>query len=57
MRYRMMDLTMLELHNGKERDGEDWAKLFAECDGRFWFEGARALPGAALGLVEAVWDP
>lgn len=53
----MMDLSMLELHNGKERDGEDWARLFAECDGRFRFENARPLPGAALGLVEAVWDP
>jgi len=53
----MMDLSMLELHNGKERDAEDWERLFKECDERFKFVSARPLMGAALGLVEAVWEP
>ncbi|KAF2791438.1 putative O-methyltransferase [Melanomma pulvis-pyrius CBS 109.77] len=54
---RTMDLSMLELHNGKERDADDWEKLFSDCDPRFKFLGTTRVPGSRLGVVEAKWEP
>jgi hypothetical protein len=51
-----MDLSMLELHNGKERDADDWARLFEVCDARFQFDGVIRPPGSRLGIVHATWN-
>ncbi|KAH3967279.1 hypothetical protein HBI24_208500 [Parastagonospora nodorum] len=54
---RTMDLSMLELHNGKERDADDWRKLFEDCDPRFKFEEIIRPPGSKLGIIQVVWEP
>lgn len=53
---RGFDLAMLELFNAKEREKNDWSKLFAEADSRFRFEGARFVDGAELSFISAVWQ-
>jgi hypothetical protein len=50
------DLAMLELFNAKERERNDWSRLFQEADPRFRFEGARAVAGADLSFICAVWQ-
>jgi SAM-dependent methyltransferase len=54
---RTMDLTMLELHNGKERDDDDWRQLFNDCDPRFKYLGVTRPPGSRLAVVQAKWEP
>jgi ABC-type uncharacterized transport system YnjBCD substrate-binding protein len=49
------DLAMLEFHNGKERDAEDWAQLFKDADPRFQYLGVKKPPMSRLGLIEATW--
>ncbi|PQE06932.1 6-hydroxytryprostatin B O-methyltransferase protein [Rutstroemia sp. NJR-2017a WRK4] len=55
-RLRSMDLTMLELQNSRERELEDWAKLFEKADPRFIFKGGKQPAGANLWILEAVWE-
>ncbi|KAF7937469.1 uncharacterized protein EAE98_001783 [Botrytis deweyae] len=55
-RLRSMDLTMLELQNSRERELEDWAKLFEDADPRFTFKGGKQPAGSNLWILEAVWD-
>ncbi|TGO45865.1 hypothetical protein BCON_0360g00090 [Botryotinia convoluta] len=55
-RLRSMDLTMLELQNSRERELEDWAKLFEDADPRFTFKGGNQPAGSNLWILEAVWD-
>lgn len=50
-----MDFTMLEFHNAKERDADDWAKLFSDADPRFEFLGVKQPPTMKLGFIEARW--
>ncbi|MCJ1463377.1 hypothetical protein MMC07_001984 [Pseudocyphellaria aurata] len=52
---RWNDLCMLELHNAKERDKNDWAKLFQEADSRFIFVGVKQPVQSKLSIIEAVW--
>ncbi|KAF1975876.1 S-adenosyl-L-methionine-dependent methyltransferase [Bimuria novae-zelandiae CBS 107.79] len=52
---RTMDLSMLELHNGKEREVDDWTKLLEFCDARFQFDGVIRLPESRLGIVHTTW--
>lgn len=52
-----MDLSMLELHNGKERDADDWEKLFNDCDPRFTFLGVTRVKDSRFGIIQAKWDP
>ncbi|KAI0478579.1 S-adenosyl-L-methionine-dependent methyltransferase [Xylariaceae sp. FL0804] len=54
---RGYDVIMKCFNNGKERDAEDWASLFAKADARFRFLGIRMLPGSKEALIEAEWDP
>lgn len=54
--YRMYDLSMMQLQNGKERDPDDWKQLFAETDERFVFESVKQPPGSLLAIIEARWD-
>ncbi|CAG8977109.1 hypothetical protein HYALB_00011354 [Hymenoscyphus albidus] len=55
-KVRAMDLTMLELQNARERELEDWAKLFEDADPRFKFLGGKQPRGASLWILEAVWE-
>ncbi|CAG8952635.1 hypothetical protein HYFRA_00009742 [Hymenoscyphus fraxineus] len=55
-KVRAMDLTMLELQNARERELEDWAKLFEDADPRFKFLGGKQPKGASLWILEAVWE-
>ncbi|KAI1110206.1 S-adenosyl-L-methionine-dependent methyltransferase [Nemania sp. NC0429] len=54
-RVRSMDLTMTALHNAREREIGDWAKLFSDADPRFEFQGGRQPPGSDLWLLVAEW--
>jgi hypothetical protein len=54
---RTMDLSMLELHNGKERDVDDWERLFRDCDPRFKYLGVTRSPGSRLAIIQAEWSP
>jgi hypothetical protein len=47
---------MLCACNSRERTEADWRSLFATADGRFMFQGVTTVPGASLGLVQAVWE-
>lgn len=55
-RSRSMDLTMLELQNSREREMDDWAKLFEQADSRFKFLGGSKPEGANLWILEARWE-
>lgn len=56
MGSRGFDLAMLELFNAKEHEQNDWSRLFQEADPRFCFEGARAVAGADLSFICAIWQ-
>ena len=47
----------MQLHNGKERDADDWAELLTGADNQFQLLRAVKLPGTFMGLIEAVWTP
>lgn len=51
-----MDMLMLTLCNGRERDADDWKLLFAEIDSRLRLINAFVPEGSSLGIVEAVWE-
>ncbi|KAF7879473.1 hypothetical protein EAF04_000669 [Stromatinia cepivora] len=55
-RLRSMDLTMMELQDARERELDDWAKLFEEADKGFRFKGGKKLDRANLWILEAVWE-
>lgn len=52
---RAFDLAMLELHNAKERDRDDWIELFRSADERFEVVKIYQPEGSRLGLIEIVW--
>lgn len=53
---RSMDVTMLELGNGRERGGDAWRKLFADADERFVVERCGMIEGGSrLGAVVVGW--
>ncbi|KAI0855864.1 S-adenosyl-L-methionine-dependent methyltransferase [Xylaria cubensis] len=54
---RGFDLAMMELFNAREREEQDWQRLFAEADSRFRFAGIRTVPGADLAFISAIWKP
>ncbi|KAI1113334.1 O-methyltransferase [Nemania sp. NC0429] len=54
---RGFDLSMMELFNAREREEQDWERLFASADPRFQFAGVRTVPGAALAFISAIWKP
>lgn len=47
---------MLEFHNAKERDKNDWAQLFREADPKFKFVGVKQPEFSNMGIIEAVWE-
>lgn len=52
---RSMDLAMLEFHNAKERDVDDWVHLFHKADKRFHIVEIRQPPGSRLSMIEVCW--
>jgi len=53
---RAMDLTMLEIGNGKERGLAEWKSLFEQADSRFIFKGMKQSPGSRLTILETEWE-
>jgi hypothetical protein len=53
---RSMDLTMMEMQNSKERELDDWAKLFEEADKRFDFRGGKQTQDSNLRVLKAEWN-
>ena len=47
---------MLSLHNSRERERDDWERICQQVDCRFKFVDAWVPEGAALGIIEAVWN-
>ncbi|TVY17141.1 O-methyltransferase bik3 [Lachnellula arida] len=54
-RLRSMDLAMMQVQNSRERDLDDWAKLFLEADERFAFKGGKQPEGSSLWILEVEW--
>ncbi|KAL8831915.1 MAG: hypothetical protein Q9191_000594 [Dirinaria sp. TL-2023a] len=52
---RSMDLSMLEFHNGKERDHDDWVELLHVADPRYQVISIRQPPLSRLALLEVGW--
>ena len=46
---------MLEFHNAKERDIDDWTNLFGTADPMFRFLGFKQPPGSRLAIMEVDW--
>ncbi len=47
---------MLTLSNARERDRDDWEKLFKEADNRFRLVSAHVPRGSSLGIIEVRWE-
>ncbi|KAK3703365.1 hypothetical protein LTR37_014471 [Vermiconidia calcicola] len=54
---RSMDVGMVALGNGRERDMEQWKRLFAEADGegRFNFDAVLKPEGSQLVILQVTW--
>ena len=47
---------MKYLFNSKERDADEWVKLFGEADPRFGAVKIRSRPQSMLSIIEATWN-
>ena len=53
-----MDMIMLTLQNAREREEDDWKKLFAQADERFELVSiTRAAKDSAAAIIVAEWKP
>lgn len=55
LRNRCFDLAMKAVFNAKERNLDDWAKLFRNADPGFELLGAKKSPKSQLSIIEARW--
>lgn len=46
---------MLEFHNGKERDHDDWVELLRRADSRYHLIGIKQPTGSRLAVLEVGW--
>jgi hypothetical protein len=53
---RMMDIMMMSLMNGKERELEQWKALFEQADSRFKWHGGNKPDGSRLWIIKASWS-
>ena len=53
---RDLDITMMTLLNGRERQIEEFKKLFEIADERFKWVGAKLPPRSKMWEIEAVWE-
>ena len=51
-----MDMLMLSICNARERDEDDWRRLFGEADSRFKVLRIFTPKGSTLGIVDVVWE-
>ena len=49
-------MVMLSFFNSRERERDDWKRIYQEVDKRFRFVDAWVPEGSALGIIEAVWE-
>ncbi|KAL9620550.1 MAG: hypothetical protein Q9160_004911 [Pyrenula sp. 1 TL-2023] len=52
---RSFDLAMKGIQNAKERDADDWARVFRDCDAGFEFQGIQKPPESTLSFISATW--
>lgn len=53
---RSFDLVMSSIQNARERELEDWKRLFRKADSRLQFQGVTSPPpGSNHSLLVAVW--
>ncbi|KAI4256548.1 MAG: hypothetical protein LQ352_002044 [Teloschistes flavicans] len=55
-RLRTLDVNMLTWFNSREREKDDWIRIWQSVDKRFRFVDAWTPEGAALGIIEAIWE-
>jgi hypothetical protein len=53
----MMDIMMMSLMNGKERELDQWQALFEQADSRFVWNGGSKPDGSRLWIIKATWQP
>lgn len=51
-----MDLIMLTLFNAREREEAEWIELFKKADPRFSNVKIWIPEGAAMAIIEIVWE-
>ena len=51
-----LDMVMLSYFHSRERERDDWVKIWQTVDKRFRFVDAWTPKGSALGMIEAVWE-
>ena len=50
-----MDLSMKAFLNAKEREIDDWKRLFTVADPEFKFLEVKMAPGSPLGVIHVRW--
>jgi hypothetical protein len=53
----MVDIMMMSLMNGKERELDQWKALFEQADPRFKWSGGRKPDGSRLWIYIVTWEP
>ena len=53
---RNLDMDMMQMTNGRERQIEEWEDLFRSVDGKLIIRNVNQPVGSALGVMEVVWD-
>ena len=53
---RRMDMEMMQMFSGREREMEDWADLFKSADPKLIVRNVNQPVGSALGFMEVVFD-
>jgi hypothetical protein len=53
----MVDMMMMSLMNGKERELDQWKALFEQADPRFKWNGGIKPDGSRLCICIATWEP
>lgn len=54
---RTMDIMMMSLMNGKERDLDQWKALFEQADSRFKWSSGNKPNGSRLWIYVVTWEP
>lgn len=55
MGWRGLDLAMMEFHNGKERDYNDWLEVLERADPRYQLVSINKPPESRLAMLEVGW--
>jgi hypothetical protein len=52
-----MDIMMMSLMNGKERELDQWKALFEQADSRFKWSSGNKPNGSRLWIYVVTWEP